>query len=219
MIIPVGLLGGINPITFISNANTDNSGGATTTLVCNVPAGKQSGDIMIAVMGSGPGGTTPSFTVSTGWTKIGTDLLGSNRSMAVAWRRADGTGSDTLTWTSSTNQFMTCSISLWRNGHASQAPEAGVAVATLNPPSLTPSWGAALGMFVAGAVANSTGTFNSYPSGYTGIAAYIPGTTSAAIPMVCTAYLQSSNASEDPGSFSITSGGNQGANTAAVRSA
>lgn len=220
-IIPLGLMGkSISQTpTFIGNsAGNDNSGGTTTTLAVTLPT-RAVNDMLIAFVGTGGGASAPTISASAGWTLIGTPVSATTRGIAVAYRIATNNASDALTWTASVACFMTTVMAVFRNTHTSAAAEAGVAVSTLNPPAITPSWGTLINMYVAMMACNSTGTFTSHPSGYTAIINFTPATTSTTIPMVAMSYLVAISSTEDAGTFGVTSSGNGVANSAAVRPA
>ena len=114
-----------------------------TSHTINLPAGIVAGSLLLMIV-LVDGGTT---ITATGWTSVTTGTSGSDISLAVLYRFADGSEGATVSITSSASEKVSAYVARIADHHASTPPEgagtgSGTASGNSNPPSLTPSWGA-----------------------------------------------------------------------------
>lgn len=183
---------------------------AVTSMPVNLPASIASGDLLIALIEERnnatftAGGATP-----TGWTALASQQGGGSAGNLRIWYRiADGTEGSSATWTASitsTAVWQTYRITGW---HGTTPPEVtttnGDATAA-NPPSLTPSWGAAdtLWLAIAGHTAASTAAWSAGPTSYSGFQNDGASSGGSACSLAST-YRQLNASSEDPGAFTVS---------------
>jgi hypothetical protein len=208
----------VSPSLIYIAAQQNTNGGATavTSMVCNLPSGIVSGDLLIVVLGrSGIAGTV---TWPAGWTEI--EDQATIRPLAYAYRIADGTEGSTITVTSSNSRTFSAMAFLIKN-HASStsAPVDGTSATgtstDANPPSVTPSWGSTVNtLYIAVAAWDNNTSMSSYPANYTQLTAVFNGTNRV---LLVAAYRVLKGSPEDPGNFVHTVSGAWRTNTIAVR--
>lgn len=176
----------------------------------DLPATVDSGDLLLAVIASDEFGTFTA-TPPTGWTEIAR----SNETGVVGYiiaKVADGTedgGTVTLTTGTGTDPIAAqCyRIKNWFGaiGGVEAAASAYAAASTVDPPSLTPTWGAADTLWIAAMVAgDDNATVSAYPSNYTNGVDTVAGD---AINFSCscgTARRELNASSENPGTFTLS---------------
>lgn len=196
---------------------------SVTSMAVNLPASIASGDLLLAFVEVRNGGT---WTVPSGWTQLGTQAGGGSvGKLTVFYKIADGTEGSTATWTASLGTSAVWQVVKVTSWNGSSAPEISTGasgdVSAANPSSLTPSWGAddTLWFAIAGHAAVSTAAWSAGPSGYSGFLDSGASSGGAAVSLA-SAYLQKNEATEDPGTFTV-SGSNRfwAAFTVAVRPA
>lgn len=109
----------------------------------------------------------PTINTPSGWDLLGTETSGFSR-LCIFSKIASGSEGATVTVTQGSGR--PTSISYRITGHdAVQTPEVVFAAGSVNPPSLTPSWGKTNNLWIAGVAGDGNGTTTapSYPAGYT----------------------------------------------------
>lgn len=201
--------------TTATSQQSTNSATRTVTL----PVGVAAGDLVIALI-AGDGTTT--FTWPSPWVEI-KDEAGSGFVFTAAYLIASG-GETSVAVTASAverSNHIALRITGW---HGTTPPEIAAAATgsstTPNPPSLTPSWGAADTLWIAIAAADDSATpfpITAWPANYTTNQIANATATSAADVALATRGLNA--AAEDPGTFTMTGTETWNAYTIAVRPA
>lgn len=199
-----------------NGTQTSNSNSWTLTYPTNIAAG----DLLIAFVGSDG---QPSPTFPTGWTAIGAGrwlATASAATLIAYYKIADGTESGNFTLSLSTSEQGAWRIVRITGWHGTTPPEAGTANAnntdTPDPPSLSPSWGAADTLWFAAEAADGGATsVSTYPTNYTnGFSDSSGGGTGGHLG---TARRNVNATSEDPGTFLLSATEQWAAQTIAVR--
>jgi hypothetical protein len=163
----------------------------------------------------------------TGWTALATDIdsgAGSRPNMYIYYKVADGSEGSSVTVTSNSSTWsaqLAYVITGWSGTPECAEDEFGHASGTANtidPPSLTPSWGSANTLWIVFGACNSA-TVNSGPSGYSGLSTVATTSHGALAMVITTAWAQIAAASEDPGAFSLSTAVQRVAATVAVKPA
>jgi hypothetical protein len=181
---------------------------ANTVQAITLPASMLSGQLLIAGVATTNQGTV---TWPAGWTELSdqADILGSG--FATAWHRCDGTEPATINVTLSAASPSTQLVVRINNAHTATPPEAGTPPASSsinnpNPPSLTPTWGAANTLWLAfGKTRTAAATVTSYPATYTlnqTLKAHSGGT--ATDTAVAVAGRQLNAVTEDPAAYAFS---------------
>lgn len=198
---------------------------SVTSMAVNMPATVNSGDLLIAIVSVRNAGT---WTKPSGWNDIATLSQAGGGSVGKTngfYKIADGTeDGGTATWTASVGTSGAWQVIRITNWHGTTPPEAATAsgdATSANPPSLTPSWGAAdtLWLAIAGHAAASAAAFTAAPTNYLGFANNGASSGGAAV-SIASCYRELNATSEDPGTF--TAGGSNrwwAAGTIAIRPA
>lgn len=178
---------------------------SVTSMAVNLPASISSGDLLIAHVGVRNAGT---WTPPSGWTVLVEQGGGGAVGETGVWYKiATGSEGGSATWTAgvaTTAAWQVRKITSW---HGTTAPEYasnnGDAVA-VNPPSLTPSWGAAdtLWLALVGSSAN-TMNFTGAPANFTDLTSTTASSGGGAS-NAGSAIRQNNAASEDPGTFTVS---------------
>lgn len=194
-------------------ARNTGTNGAGTSHTINLPSSIQAGDLLIVWWGFG---NDPGATTTTGWTNMGVD--GTNGRGAIVYKTATGSEGATDTW-STTNSVKTATIA-WRISGWQGTPEKGTAAqansTNADPPSITPSWGAAdiLVLVMMDATLN-TNVASAAPTNYGNLTT--AATTSGSASAVSSAERSmTATSTEDPGTFTSPSG-NWVAQTVAIQ--
>lgn len=184
------------PVVAATNTNSISS---TKNHVINLPSGIVSGDLLLAFLSIT---SSSSHVWPAGWTRIAHSANGGDIRVSIGYRIADGTEGATITVATSANRA-DASISYRITGDNGSAPEVDSAIATSttpDPPNNSPSWGVKDTLWIAVQGFNSaTATLDTYPSSYT------DGQTEGAnAPEVSVARRELNAASENPGTFTIS---------------
>lgn len=191
---------------------------ATATRDITIPSGVVAGEMLIAAITTS-NGSAVTFTPPAGWSAVTGAAVSSTDSNGDAfWKIADGTeGGTTVTTTASGSSTNSCACCYRISGaDGATAPEAistSGAGTSPNPPSLSPSWGAADTLWIAEFGKRAAATFGSYPANYT--LGQVTGNISGC--RTAMAARELNTASEDPGAFSIGSAVGWQAMTIAVK--
>jgi hypothetical protein len=180
----------------------------------SLPSSIAAGELLLLCCASANPLNTPS-----GWSVLAAT---SNNRCAVFQKTATGSEGATVTVSnaSGTNTAAAVSyrISGWSDVEAATA-DSGVSLeANPNPPSLTPSWGAAKTLWLTPMGCNRLSSFSisAYPSGYGDTLTEI-GSSGLSHVRIGSASLASETASQDPGTYTVSSNAVWGAVTVAVR--
>jgi len=195
-----------------------------TSMSVNLPASISSGDLLIAYEEQRNNATFTSGTPA-GWTALSSQQGGGSAGQMRVWYRiATGTEGSTATWTASiatTAVWHVIKVTSW---HGTAPPEDTTSsgdATSANPPSLTPSWGAADTLWIALAGNTATGEttgFTAAPTNYSNLQSN--GASSGGSSCnIASATRQLNASSEDPGTFSPNSNRFWTAATLAVRPA
>jgi hypothetical protein len=212
-----------SPTLAATNNSVESAGAGVGTHNMSLPAGIVSGNLLICVaaVDSTVGG---GFTVTSnpaGWTTIRHEA-GSSESLLAWYRFADGSEGATADFDTSSLQQSAHRCARFTGMHTSAAPEVASAEATAsttpNPPSLTPTWGAADTLWLAVTVwSDGVITASAFPSSYTNTGQNGSGTAGSEGVSIGWGFRAVNAASEDPGTFTITSSANWVAFTIAIR--
>jgi hypothetical protein len=180
------------------------SSGSTTHAV-DMPNSVSSGELLLIVFSSYACGT---ITTPSGWTSL--DTKGNHG--AVFAKDADGTeGGTSVTVTvqvSKTASAIVHRISGWGGTLADDVDIAAVSAAQSaypNARSLTAGWGAADNLFLSVAVAgDDDASFDSAPSGYSGLTSIVSGGGTNNGCSAGSAYIESASDTEDPTAFTLS---------------
>lgn len=193
-----------------------------TSMSVNLPASISSGDLLLAFVQTR---YATSWTVPSGWNELASQVGGSSvGELTVFNRAADGTEGSTASWTAGTGNTAAWQVLKITGWDGTTTPEVGTAsgdVSTANPPLLTASWGNPenLWLAVAGNAATSATTFTAAPSGYSGFLNVGASSGGAAVSLATSYenYLGVGVASEDPGTFTVSSNRFWAAMTVVIR--
>lgn len=177
---------------------------AVTSMAVTMPAAVDSGDLLLAFVEVRTAGT---WTPPSGWTEFVAKLGGSSvGELTGFYKIADGAeDGGTATWTASTGTSAIWQVIRVTGWHGTTPPEAASASGDFttnpDPPTLTPSWGAAdtLWLEIAGNTATAaltTGASTNY-SGYQDDTASSGGAQAN----IASASRQLNASSDDPGEF------------------
>lgn len=207
---PVRTLDGTGTITlpWVAAVGEFASAADATSHALVLPApfgGIRADDMLIAVVAMDG---NPTMTWPAGWAEIKDEAgNGSAVRVAVAWKRATGGESGTITLTTSASEGGGARILCVRGASTATAPEVSTGVsssaANANPDSLNPAgWGTEPTLWIAAMGLDGNVAITAGPSGY-----YEFGNTrwaNASGASVATAALMSLAASADPGTFTHT---------------
>jgi hypothetical protein len=204
--------------------NTGNLSSANATYNAPLPASIQAGDLLVVFIGcsNGTGGTT--IGTPSGWTQLYTQAGGGNmRRHAAYYRVADGGEGATQAFTASNASIWAstaCRITGYQGTPEAGTPATGNSTAP-NPPSLTPSWGSAKTLWLAGMAATtaSGGATTTAPASYTNQLTDVGTLAGLAFPRVSSAQRELEASPEDPGTFTLSATAQWVAGTVAVRPA
>ncbi len=201
----------------------------TTTHNVDMPDAVDSGDLLLTFftndMASGGTTTTPA-----GWTLIATNTRNNQVRGTVFAKSAAGTEDGTqVDFVTSANERAAAQVyripaGQWSGTVGAGGIEAssfvpGAATNTPNPPSLSPSWGAEPNLWFAYVAASAHTLTDSYPTGYGNGIHSIPATTGTTSASTSAARKIAASASEDPGTFSMSTSNDGVAFTVAIRPA
>lgn len=197
-----------------SSQQTTNS----TTPAVSLPAGISAGDLLLVIIGVSAVSAGLTITPPAGWTQEFYQQNGNNEGAFGAYSKvADGTEGATVTFT--LNQSRQSShYSARITGHNSGAVEASVNAANgddVDPPNLSPSWGAKDTLWFALMQQNGWVSTVTYPTNYTNGFDIGPNSGSNRVTLAL-ARRQLNAASENPGSFGVSEAWSSMAATLAI---
>lgn len=183
-----------------------------------LPSGIEIGDLLMVFWTDN--NTAATITPPQGWTQSYSILYGS-RVHAMWFKIADGSEGANITVTSSANIRSAHTSYRISKGSYSNLPIASTPAqassTTPNPPALNPGWGALNTLWIASSHSAGANDPVSPPSDYTNIVSGYTGTIGAANARMATAHRELNTSSEDPGTFTLSSGRVWSANTVAIR--
>ena len=209
----------------VAASATSNETANTTTHNVSYPSGIALGHLLVLLLGLDGDSVTISSGL-TGWTQFAT-TTGGGRTFFAYYKTAAGTETGTLDLTSSASEKSAHIMLRITGQHALTAPEGTADVASTetanpDPPTFNPTnWDAEDTLWIAGYIKDNDGdTQSAVPANYSG-GLYIDsagggGTADIAVGM---AWRQLNAASEDPGTFTISTARFLRAFTLAVRPA
>lgn len=210
-------------MAFPQIANSGVGGGAGNSTSVTLTFSAVSGKPLLVIFGKDGIDAVTSIS-GTGWAQIGTVPETAAMWGAVYWKVADG--DDALTVNYATGTETTRYIALQIDGWEGTSPpevayfsnvQAGAVSTTPDPPSLSPSWGAADTLWIAAYIwDNSTRLHVAYPSGYTSNQ-ITDGSVSSSAVGVAASTREANTATENPGAGEISSEEQWLAITIAVR--
>ena len=141
-----------------------------TSHVIDMPDGIVSGNLLIAFFAHDDESSQETVTWPGGWTEFVSADAGGSAGVNYAYRIAGGSEAASITVTTGTSEAAAAKIFEIRNWHGTSPPEAATANSATgdpDPPSLTPSWGAADTFWVASCGLNAGSGTWAYPASYT----------------------------------------------------
>jgi hypothetical protein len=182
--------------TIVSSSATQQGGASSAAMA--MPSGIQAGDLLVGFLahGNASGTTEPS---NAGWTKLGPWISQGGapaRSLSTQYRIADGSEGASMTFAYGSNTTFYGVVLCIRNFRDVPEVSAGASNSSGNadPDSVTPSWGSAPTLCLAGATSRN---FSADPAGYSAVTEANPGGNGTRV-----AALQKLNGgSENPGAF------------------
>lgn len=193
----------------VESAVTKSFSAATTSHLMDYPATVDAGDLLFIFFVND---ATSTVTIPTGYTELDTEEISAAGRISIYAKVADGT-EDSGTEDLVTSGARPAVGQLWRitgwDGTIATDIDIALPVAetttTPNPPSVTAGWGADTNLFIAVVgSANDGETATSGPSSWTDLLTAVSGGPANDDPGLHTARLASSNATEDPGTFTLT---------------
>jgi hypothetical protein len=188
-------------MAFAQVASTSQASASGSSVSVTLPTGTATGDLLVVIFSIDG---TPTVThTGTGWTQDGQANV--QAGAYVFWKVADGTDSLTI-------NYSVTEVGGWVayriTDHGGELELARAANATVdsapNPPSLTPSWGAADTLWIAGFGSDDgTKTLSTYPANYTSNQLTVSSGTSAST-VTAAATRELNAATENPDAFSLS---------------
>ena len=183
-----------------------NTGFATlTNYAVPLPSGIVSGDLLLMLIGNAANAAR-STTTPSGWTSLYSVVGPSTLRRGTCYYKV-ATGSEGSTQTVSANGSNRWATIAYRISGFQGAPEAPTPATGLssspNPPSLTPSWGAAKTLWLAVSYHVALGAFvQGAPTDYTNVIQVVRLSSGSDSPRTASARRSFQGATEDPGEFS-----------------
>jgi hypothetical protein len=203
-----------NIMTFpvVQSRNNGSSASGTNSTI-NLPSGLSNGDLCIVFVGIVNGTiSTPS-----GWTQLFDLAVTPAPQFACYYRVCDGSEGTTLAITTSASIIR--HYACYRITGYSSPPESattqgsGSSGAVVDPPSLSPSWGAKDTLwFAVGSAENAISNLSGTPTSYS-------NTIGDATPHLSSSERQNNTATENPSAYTINNTASWGAATVAVQPA
>ena len=181
----------------------------------------QVGDLLLMFVSGGSTAGARTITTPSGWTQL-YNIVGTNslRRGACFYRTAATSGSgltETVTFSGTVYAAsIVYSIENWQ-GTPEAATAAAVASTTVDPPSLSPSWGNSRALFFAPAHSYNTATVSAYPSAPYGDSVQVADASISQSKMAL-AVADVTASSSDPSAYTFSSSTNLIGATVAVRS-
>lgn len=200
--------GGIDDVAYVAATGEYTSASDGTSHALPLPApfgGILQNDLLVAFVGMDG---NPTFTWPEGWSEIKDEAGNGNAVRAgVAWKRAAGGESGTITLTTSASEGGGARILCVRGAHRTAVPEVSTGVsgsgANADPDFVSPlNWFSENTLWIAAMVNDGNVAVTAGPSGYLGFGNTRWANASGA--GVATAYRRTISSTEDPGAFTHT---------------
>jgi len=193
---------------------TSTKDAAGTSHTVSLPAGIESGDLIVVLFGGYYPSGTPTITFPGGWTIINKSA-NTYYCTGSAYRIAGGSENNTVTVTTASNCYS--AHQAFRITGYTGVPEGATATSDLDPPSLSPSWGNDYSLYICflGGGASPAPTVSSYPAGWVNGQDTI---SAAGYAEVGSAQLEIGAVSVNPGAFTTVNGLITDTQTIGVRS-
>lgn len=213
--------GAANFPIYLSNTATDLGGADATTHLVNMPATVIVSDLLISLIAVDG---NPTITTPSGWTLLSQNNSSTAQKGAVYYKVADGSeGGTTVDFVTSAAERMMAQVVRVQAGTYSGSPEAAsvqttLTMTSLDPPSLTTSWGAESTLWIAMVAIDGTRTVSGYPLPNNQVRTASASTGTAYVTLAsCSDNVNS--ASLDPSAFTITVGSTFAGFTIGIRPA
>lgn len=209
----------------VAGTSTSFAGNNLTTQTVSLPSGVQVGDLLIVIMGFRDRTfTTTTVSFPSGWTELVTRTSGTSQGVVyykVATATEAGAASISVAASPTGGTGARCAHVVYRiqKNTYTGTPEAAYINATSmltsginpNPPSLTPSWGSAKNLWIAGAAgtraATDPNTTTFVPASFSdGIYSFDSDNTGSSSGSVSTATRQFEGTTLDPAAFALSTG-------------
>lgn len=180
-----------------------------------MPASIAAGDLLIMYANvDGGSGVTP--TTPSGWTQIANTFNGGALRLMVYYKVAAGTeGGTTVAVALSAAETLAAHVEQIQAGTYTSTPEASTVALSVDPPSLSPSWGAAKTHWSAIVAQGSNLTSVTYP--FASGQVFTSGSSGAAFSSIASCYEDNNTASNNPAAFAVSPSAANLAVTVAVR--
>ena len=193
----------------VENQATTVGNSLTTSHSTDLPSGIVAGEILMIVIAAGSAAT------ASGWSAL------ISNDITVLWKVATGSEGATVTVTTSGSTVYAAVAYRISNGQSVEAGSASGTSTNPDPPSLSPTWGAAKTLWFAAAESiptspGGTNQISAFPSGYTNTQNII-GSDGTFSQRLGTCENQIEAATENPGTFTLNSSRPWMAVTIAVR--
>lgn len=189
----------------IPNTASGADGSSGTSHTFTLPTGRSVGDRVLFVA-VGTNNVAGSYTWPGGWNEIFDDSSGASVNLSAAYRDCDGTEGATISATTSNSQTCIWVAYLIRGHRAGQAPASAVGSSgSVDPPSITPSWGVDDDLVIAACAGRHTSVPDpsAYPANY-GLSQLVQVGDGAAEKLaICARQIHATT--EDPGAFTWAS--------------
>jgi hypothetical protein len=191
----------------VSSVANSNDTANTLSRNATLPASIVAGNLIVAFIAADLASSATTITMPAGWTDKATQQFGSVVRCSVFARVADGTEGATVTITTSASEACAWhfyNISSWFGAAAGCEVGTPAAAGSTNPdpPSLTPSWGAADTLWLAGAGNDGNVAVTAGPASYTNFVNTRWANTAGC--GVSSARRELNTATENPGVFTMT---------------
>lgn len=192
----------------VETTATSEENSATNSHTVDLPSGIQSGDLLLVVFSTFDSAVHTMTWPPTDWTDLDSSSGSVTRHTCTAYRVADGgEGASITVSTSGTvwSAHQTFRISGYTGTPEASRDNSYPGGTNPDPPSLSPSWGAALTLWIAGFGGTDTTTtaVSSYPSNYSN-GAYAEGGVGSYWASVGTARRLCYASSENPGTYTMS---------------
>ena len=195
-------------------ASTSVSNGTSSGISVSLPSGTSAGDllVLIAAFDGAVSETHDIFVVEAGWTRAALATAQGYVSGAVFWKVAAGSDAATVDISGNAAAEVGGVVAYRITGHGGQVECAqtdnytatGEPTSAPNPPSLTPTWGAADTLWIAAAsIDNASRTYTAGPAGYANPIEY-DGAASSASVRTRSMTKAANSATEDPGAYTVS---------------
>ena len=216
-----------NTVSFpvIKSKSTSVQSTATSTHTVVLPTGISAGDLLIVFFTNSDNGALDNYSVPSGWTTL---HLSTDVRRLVIYKTAGTSEGTSITIQTRDYRDRGVSVQSAHNVYCIQAgtftgnvyydsPSNTGTSANPNPSSNTPTFGAGNTMWIAASYSDGVSNVTSAPSNYGSLTQAYSGTVGSNGATMATAFRNLNAASEDPGTFTLSSSVGWGANTIAIQ--